>query len=137
MRRFFIHFCIILLLFGSGYTYAEQSSSDNALSQVDRIWHQALADKLNIQQDQLRLYQGGGTIPYTSQEMWNIFNAIPTAQTDYYYNPSQYNSFSSAYNLILYGLKPVSDSGFQNCMGNYYMQWLDYLKKNPRIHLIL
>ncbi len=135
MSRPYLFFCIILIINFSSYPCIAQCCPDDPPSQVqvDEILCDALADRLNIHPDQILLYQGSGPMPYTSQEMWNIFNSIPAAQTGYYYDPAQYNNFSSAYQQILYSLKPVRDSTFKNCMGVYYQKWLNYVKKNLNI----
>jgi len=71
---------------------------------VQQVWFTTLANKMGLNKDQFELYQGAAPLGSTSQWMWNIFNAIPAKSTDHYYNPAQYNSFSSDYGLVLVSL---------------------------------
>ncbi|MCO5934199.1 hypothetical protein NAF17_01500 [Mucilaginibacter sp. RB4R14] len=85
---------------------------------------------LQLSNQQFQLFQGTGTTPKTSQDLWSIFNAVPPLSVNNFYDPSQANSFASDYGLILSSLVTGSDSDFQNCMGDFYGQWLTYFKTN-------
>ena len=93
-------------------------------------WRNNLASSLNLTNDQLKLYQGVTPTPSTSQEMWNIFNAIPPNLPGPYYDPIQVNLFSQNYGLILVSMTETSNTHFQQCMKNDYTLWLAYLSKN-------
>ena len=66
------------------------------------FWHTKLSEYVDINATQLKLMPGYSAIENSSYSLWNIFNGMPGYDTDIYYNPSQYNNFSSAYNMILY-----------------------------------
>jgi hypothetical protein len=107
------------------------SSSSDAMQTLTAQWYNATVTGLGLSPDQFQLYQGSAATAKTSQDMWNVLNAVPPNSVNNYYNPSQANSFSSDYNSILSALVTGGDSDFQNCMGDYYGQWLTYFNANP------
>lgn len=104
----------------------QNSAVATAMDTLTAQWYNAMTTGLGLDPTQFQLYQGPNSLMSTSQEMWNMFNAVPPLSINNYYNPSQINNFSSDYDLILSALIPSSDSAFQNCMGDYYMQWKTY-----------
>lgn len=114
-----------------GNAVASNTAVDVAMTTLTRQWYNSIITGLGLSQDQFQLYQGNGSTPTTSQEMWNIFNVVPPYSINNYFNPAQINSFTGDYQLILNSLIPSDDSAFQNCMGDYYMQWQTYFNANP------
>jgi len=108
----------------------ETTAVSLAMDTLTAQWYNAVVTGLGLSPDQFQLYQGPNSAMTTSQEMWNVFNAVPPASINNYYNPSQINNFSSDYGLILGALVPASDSSFQNCMGDYYGKWSSYFNDN-------
>jgi hypothetical protein len=106
-------------------------SSNQAMQTLTAQWYNAITTGLGLSDQQFQLYQGPNATAKTSLDMWSVFNAVPPNAINNYYNPSQGNSFASDYNLILTSLVTGSDSDFQNCMGDYYSQWMTYFKANP------
>lgn len=113
------------------FEVSETTSVNEAMDKLTAQWYNALVTGLGLSSDQFQLYQGPNSAMSTSQDMWNLFNAVPPASINNYYNPSQVNNFASNYGLILEALVSSSDYSFQNCMGDYYMQWQSYFKGNP------
>lgn len=93
---------LLLLCALSQTVYGQSAQLQTAIQQ---IWFNTLANKMNLSTDQFQLYQGTAMIGNTSDWMWHIFDAIPGKTTDHYYNPQQYNNFSSDYGLILCSMK--------------------------------
>jgi len=108
----------------------ETTSVNSAMDTLTAQWYNAVVTGLGLSADNFQLYQGPNSAMNTSQDMWNLFNAIPPKSINNYYNPAQLNNFSSSYNLVLGALKVSSDANFQNCMGDYFMQWKNYFKDN-------
>jgi len=108
----------------------QDTAISTAMNTLTAQWYNAMTTGLGLDPNQFQLYQGPNSLMSTSQDMWNMFNAVPPLSINNYYNPSQLNNFSSDYDLILSALVPTSDSAFQNCMGDYYMQWQTYFSKN-------
>ncbi|MGF1735457.1 hypothetical protein [Photobacterium satsumensis] len=106
------------------------SSVNSAMDTLTAQWYNAMVTGLGLDPNQFQLYQGPNSLMSTSQDMWNVFNAVPPKSVNNYYNPNQSNNFSSAYNLILEALVPASNSSFQNCMGDYYGKWSAYFENN-------
>lgn len=107
------------------------SAANDAMNTLTAQWYNAVVTGLQLSPDQFQLYQGPNSMASTSQDMWNIFSAVPPNSINNFYNPSQANNFASDYNLILNALTPGSDSSFQSCMGDYYSQWMTYVSANP------
>ena len=105
-------------------------ASTQAMQTLTAQWYNSVVTGLGLSDQQFQLFQGPGTTPTTSQIMWNLFNAVPPNTVNSYYDPSQANNFASDYNLILTSLVAGNDSDFQNCMGDYYSQWMAYFQKN-------
>ncbi|MGL6370243.1 hypothetical protein ACSZNB_11580 [Aeromonas hydrophila] len=108
------------------FEVSETTSVNEAMDKLTAQWYNALVTGLGLSPDQFQLYQGPNSAMSTSQDMWNLFNAVPPASINNYYNPSQVNNFASNYGLILGALVPSSNSSFQNCMGDYYSKWNKY-----------
>ncbi len=106
-------------------------SVKQAMETLTQQYYNATVTGLGLDPNMFQLYQGNGSSPGTSQEMWNIFNVVPPKTLTNYYDPSQVNLFSADYQLILTSLVVGNDSDFQNCMSDYYMQWKNYFDKNP------
>jgi hypothetical protein len=100
-RRWLIYLSILL----SSICQAVYSQGNNVQLAIVKCWHNTLASRLGLRNDQLQLYQGSATIGSTSEWLWNIFDSVVAKTDGYYYNPAQYNSFSSDYGLILYAMK--------------------------------
>lgn len=108
------------------------SQVNEAMQTLTAQWYNTMVTGLGLSDQQFQLYQGPNSLVTTSQDMWNMFNAVPPkAVNSNYLDPSQSNSFAPDYNLILTALVASSDSDFRNCMGDYYGQWADYFAKNP------
>jgi hypothetical protein len=113
-------------------TLSAQTSpaTTQAMQTLTEQWYNAVITGLGLSDQQFQLFQGPGSVASTSQIMWNLFNAVPPASLNNYYDPNQANNFASDYNLILTSLVACTDSSFQTCMGDYYMQWMTYFQKN-------
>jgi hypothetical protein len=77
-------------------------------------WRYALANGLGVRTDRLMLFPGSASIGTTSRWLWSFFDAMTTGHPGYYFNPAQYNHFSSDYGLVLYQ-SMVSDSLDPRC----------------------
>lgn len=100
IRKLSIPFLLLFVLSQTVYSQSVQLQTA-----IQQIWFNTLANKMSLSTDQFQLYQGTAMVGNTSNWMWHIFNAIPGKTTDHYYNPQQYNSFSSDYGLMLSSMK--------------------------------
>lgn len=96
-------------------------------------WYNALTSGLNLSPTTFQLMQGNSVIGSLSENLWEFFDAVPPTSVNNYYNPSQLNSFSANYGSIILCLNPPDANLFQDDMGDYYSQWMSYLKTNPPI----
>src|SRR5450631_3624546 len=87
----------LLLLF---FQFTKGQTIDLPRTAVE-YWHSTLSKQLGVDGSHLKLSQGNESVGSTSDWLWNILDAIAVDTPGYYYNPTQYNSFSSDYGLIL------------------------------------
>ncbi len=106
------------------------SEAQNAMNTLTNQWYNALVTGLSLSPENFQLYQGTESVGPTSDWLWNILDAIPPKAVNSFFNPSQANNFSQDYQAVIANLKPLSDNSFQMCMGDYYTQWLSYLKSS-------
>ncbi len=103
-------------------------ASNDAMQTLTAQWYNAMVTGLGLSNQSFQLYQGPNSMVTTSQQMWNIFNAVPPTAVNNYYDPTQANNFAPDYNNILVALVATSDTNFQTCMGDYYAQWQTYFQ---------
>lgn len=106
------------------------SEVQNAMQTLTQQWYNAVVNGLSLSPGNFQLYQGTTTTGSTSEWIWNILDAIPPKSVNNFFNPNQSNNFSQDYQSVIANLKPASDNTFQTCMGDYYAQWLSYLKSS-------
>ncbi|WP_281990575.1 hypothetical protein [Aquimarina aggregata] len=104
------------------------SAAGKAMGTLTKQWYNAVVAGLSLSPKNFQLYQGTQSIGSTSEYIWKILDAIPPASVNNYYDPNQSNNFSQDYQAVIGNLKPISDNSFQNCMGDYYNEWMTYLK---------
>lgn len=93
-------------------------------------WYNALVAGLQLSPENFQLYQGTTTTGPTSEWIWNILDEIPPKSVNNYFNPDTHANFSQDYAAVIGRLKLSGSQDFQNCMGDYYNDWLDYLKSD-------
>ncbi len=106
------------------------SEVQKAMQTLTQQWYNAVVTGLSLDPKNFQLYQGTATTGSTSEWIWNILDAIPPASINNFYNPNQSNNFSQDYQAVIAHLKPDSDNSFQDCMGDYYTDWLTYLQSD-------
>jgi hypothetical protein len=105
-------------------------ASNEAMETLTAQWYNAMITGLGLSNQQFQLYQGPNSMVKTSQDMWNLFNAVPPTSVNNYFDPNQANNFAQDYDLILSALITNPDTDFQNCMGDYYSKWQTYFANN-------
>jgi hypothetical protein len=104
------------------------SQAQAAMQTLTQQWYNALVTGLSLSPNNFQLYQGTQPVGPTSDWLWKIFDAVPPKSVNNSYDPSQSNNFSQDYQAVIANLKPLSDNSFQNCMGDYYTNWLNYIQ---------
>lgn len=102
-----------------------------AMQTLSAQWYNAVVAGCKLDPNTFQLVQGNTPLGSTSEQLWNIFDAIPPLSVTSYFNPSQFNSFSSDYGAVINNLKAQNANKFQTDMGDYYSQWATYLKSSP------
>lgn len=102
-----------------------------AMQNLTAQWYNTVTTGLGLDPSTFQLFQGSAPLSSTSESLWNILDVVPPATVNNFYNPSQANVFSTDYGAVINNLKPQNASAFQNLMGDYYSQWVAYLKSTP------
>jgi len=90
---FFILFLFIGFLFAQNADFKQRALD---------YWHTKLSQYIKIDSENVKLAPDFITLGNDSYSLWNIFNATTDYNSTFYYNPSQYNNFSSTYGAILH-----------------------------------
>jgi hypothetical protein len=107
------------------------SSVQQAMETLTKQWYNAITKGFSLSPNNFQLYQGNLSLGNTSEWMWDIFDTVPPESINNAYNPAQGNSFAQQYGNVVNHLVVSSGAqAFQTCMGDYYMDWMDYVKKN-------
>lgn len=69
-------------------------------------WYNALVKNCRLDPTTFKLMQGNLVLNYTSESLWDIFDAIPPKSLNNIYDPAQNNRFSDNYGAIIASLKP-------------------------------
>lgn len=104
-----------------------------AMNKLTAQWYNAVVNGCHLDPDTFQLIQGATPLGSTSETLWNILDVVPPLSVSNYYNPSQLNVFSTDYGGVINNLKPQNADRFQNDMGDYYAQWVAYLKTGPTV----
>lgn len=104
-----------------------------AMQTLNAQWYNAVVSGCGLDPATFQLTQGSSPLGTTSEILWEIFDATPPLSISNYYNPSQFNSFSADYGAVINNLIPQNSNKFQIDMGDYYSQWVAYLKTSPTV----
>ncbi len=96
-------------------------------------WYNALVKNCGLDPNTFQLVQGNEPLGSTTEQMWNILDAVPPVSINHFFNPSQFNSFSADYGAVVNNLIPQGSDQFESCMGDYYSLWDSYMKTRPPI----
>lgn len=107
------------------------SPIQQAMDTLNAQWYNALITGCHLDSETFQLVQANMPLGMTSEFLWNIFDAVPPLSVSNFFNPSQANDFSTDYGGVINNLVPQNSNKFQIDMGDYYSQWVAYLKTNP------
>ena len=109
------------------------NSAEEAMKTLTAQWYNAMVAGCGLNPMNFQLYQAHLPLGTLSEDLWNIFDAVPPLSIVHYYNPSDLNILSQNYGGVVNHLNPQNGDKFQTAMGDYYPQWTTYLKTNPKI----
>jgi len=115
-------------------TSLSASPSPQAQQAMDTLtaqWYNAITSGCGLDPNSFQLIQGNTPLGTTSESLWNMFDAIPPLSLTNYFNPSQFNNFSTDYGAIINHLITQNANSFINDMGDYYSLWESYLNSTP------
>lgn len=112
---------------------ATDGSLQQAMQTLNAQWYNAITSGLNLNPSTFQLMQGNTVVGTLSETLWSIFDAVPPASVNNYFNPSQFNSFSANYGAIINNLNQPGSNQFQNDMGDYYPAWSSFLKQQTAL----
>lgn len=109
------------------------TSAQDAMKTLTAQYYNAVVTGCGLDPNTFQLIQAHMPLGTLSEDLWNIFDAVPPLSVTGLYNPSQRNLFSQDYGGVIAHLNPPGSEDFQAAMGDYYPQWATYLKTNPTI----
>ncbi|HEX8649244.1 MAG TPA: hypothetical protein VF708_00240 [Pyrinomonadaceae bacterium] len=119
------------VLYGRSFARAATDPGQEAMEKLTAQWYNAVVNGCGLDPNTFQLFQGNQPIYSTSEQLWNIFDAVPPPTINNYFNPGQFNVFSSDYGAVINNLKPQNAGRFQTDMGDYYALWIAYLRTGP------
>jgi hypothetical protein len=103
-------------------------AAQQAMQTLTNQWYNAVVTGLGLDPTTFQLIQTSEPLGTTSQSLWQFFDSLPPATATQYFNPTQFSSFSQNYGAVVNSLEVPNDPEFQQAMGDYYFQWVTYLK---------
>jgi hypothetical protein len=98
---------------------------------LNKQWYNALVQGLGVDPSIFQLAQGSTSLGYISDNIWEIFDAIPPVSVNNYYDPATHNSLAQAYSGVINNLV-AQDNEIKKVLGNKYAKWVAY-KKDPEV----
>ncbi len=109
------------------------NAAEEAMKTLTAQWYNAIVNGCGLNRMNFQLYQAHFPLGQLSEDLWNIFDAVPPLSITHYYNPSQLNVLSQDYGGVINHLNPQNGDKFQTAMRDYYPMWVGYLKTSPTI----
>lgn len=107
------------------------STVEEAIRSLNKQWYNALVQGLGVDPSMFQLAQGSTSLGYISDNIWEIFDAIPPVSVNNYYDPATHNSLAQAYSGVINNLV-AQDNEIKKVLGNKYAKWVAY-KKDPEV----
>ncbi len=107
------------------------NTAEDAMKTLTAQWYNAVVNGCGLNPMNFQLYQAHLPLGQVSEDLWNIFDAVPPLSITHYYNPSQLNILSQNYGGVINHLNPQDGDKFETAMRDYYPMWVAYLKTNP------
>jgi hypothetical protein len=102
---------------------------DQALSDLQSQWYNAVAAGLGAPQQTFQLLQPSIPLGDTSDELWSYFNDLPPQAAVAQFVPGGGNRFYDDYRAVVAQLVVQNDGSFRRDLGDKYGAWLDYVGK--------
>lgn len=112
------------------------SDPGTVLDTVNAKWYNTLAKELNLSVEEFQLCQGDVILPRTTDELWDMMDALPADTVIQYYSPDTLVSLSSQYTSLLSFVQASSVADLNKAMGaDNTKSWAAaksaYFKANP------
>lgn len=107
------------------------NAAQQAVQTLTAQWYNTVVNGCGLDPNTFQLVQGAAPVGSTSEQLWNIFDAIPPLSVNQKFSGSQGNNFSTDYGGVINNLKPQNANKFEQDMGDYYADWRSYLKSSP------
>lgn len=99
---------------------------EDTMANLNKMWYNAVADGLGVSKDQFQLIQGETSLGNDQQKIWAMFDAIPPASANNYFNPAKHNSLAQAYGAVINNLYPQKDDSLPKMLKIKYPKWIAY-----------
>ena len=109
------------------------SAGSDAIELLTKQYYNAVVSGVGLSPMQLQLAQGSVSLGTTSTKIWEMFDSLPPAALNSFFNPSQWNSFGSTYGAVINNLVPQDGGAMAQLLGDDYIDWVNWCKdKNNR-----
>ena len=108
------------------------SAASDAIDTLTKQYYNAVVAGAGLAPQQFQLGQGSISLGTTSTKIWQMFDSLPPAALNAYFNPSQWNSFGSTYGAVINNLLPQDSAAMAQLLGDDYISWVNYkVKPDP------
>lgn len=100
---------------------------EDAMANLNKMWYNVVADRVvGASKDQFQLIQGETSLGNTQEPIWRMFDTIPPASANTYFNPAKHNSLGQTYGAVINNLYPQKDDSLPKLLKNKYPKWKEY-----------
>ena len=108
------------------------SAGSDAIDLLTKQYYNAVTAGTGLAPGQFQLAQGSISLGTTSTKIWEMFDSLPPAALNSFFNPSQWNSFGSTYGAVINNLLPQDSGAMAQLLGDDYIDWVNYkVKPDP------
>lgn len=107
------------------------SAGSDAIALLTQQYYNAVVAGTGLAPGEFQLAQGSISLGTTSTKIWEIFDSLPPAALNSFFNPSppsQWNSFGSVYGAVINNLVPQDSGAMEQLLGDDYIDWVNYSK---------
>ncbi|MCC5667315.1 hypothetical protein LC653_26390 [Nostoc sp. CHAB 5784] len=102
------------------------SAASDAIDILTKQYYNAVAAGTGLAAAQFQLAQGSISLGTTSTKIWQMFDSLPPAALNTYFNPSLWNSFGSTYGAVINNLFPQDAGAMAELLSDSYIDWTNY-----------
>lgn len=107
------------------------SAISDAMKNLTSQYYNAIVTQLKLSDQQFQLAQGNVAVGTTSQNVWNLMDAIPPSSIVNKWTGGGGNTLSSQYGALITRIQDTATNALQAALGDYWIDWQTYLRAHP------